>query len=215
MKLGNPQIMEKDRRRAAVLEDLLRAITAHDPYTGGHSYRTAAYASAVAVSLGYPPPVVELVRQAALVHDAGKIGIPEAILQKTEELTAEEQTILRLHPLLGVNLLSRLPETVPLLPIVLHHHERWDGDGYPHGLSGVEIPIGSRILLAADAYDAMTTQRPYGPVLEPGDALAEIARSAGTQLDPLVVDAIHEAFKDGALDGRRTIRIMDTESPRI
>jgi HD-GYP domain-containing protein (c-di-GMP phosphodiesterase class II) len=215
VKLGAPQIKASDAERAIVLEDLVVTINAHDPYTGGHSYRTAAYASAVAQTLGYPPPAVELVRQAALVHDAGKIGIPERILRKSQELTTEDRSLLRMHPDLGVSILSRLPDITPLLPIVLHHHEHWDGSGYPLGLSGTDIPIESRIILVADAFDAMTTHRPYGRMMDPEAALEEIARCSGTQFDPLVVDALHEAHGAAALEGPgpRTIRIAEGENP--
>ncbi|MPZ69497.1 MAG: HD domain-containing protein [Actinobacteria bacterium] len=213
MKLGTPHIKDSDRERANLLEDLVAAVNAHDRYTGSHSYRTAAYASAVAHALGYPPPAVELVRQAALVHDIGKIGIPERILRKTQELTDEDRSLLRLHPDLGVSILSRLPGTAALLPIVLHHHEHWDGSGYPLGLRGTEIPIESRIILVADSFDAITTQRPYSRMLEPAGAMEEIALCSGTQFDPLVVDALHETHEAAALDGLgpRTIRITDSE----
>ena len=196
-----------------VLESLVAAVNDHDTYTGGHSYRSADYASGIAQSLGYAPTAVKVVRQAALVHDIGKIGIPDRILSKSCELTDDERDLIRLHPVLGANILARMPGTARLIPIVLHHHERWDGRGYPDGLSGTWIPVESRIILVADAYDAMTTDRPYGRVLDPDDALDEISRFAGTQFDPLMVDAAHGAHQSGYLVAtrNRTIRIMDAE----
>lgn len=198
---------------ATVLGSLVAAVNDHDTYTGGHSYRTADYASGIARSLGYASPAVKVVMQAALVHDVGKIGIPDRILSKDYELTDDERDLLRLHPVLGANILARMPGTARLIPIVLHHHERWDGRGYPDGLSGTQISLESRIILVADAYDAMTTERPYGRVLDPDEALDEISRFAGTQFDPLMVDAAHDAHRSGYLvtTGTRTIRIMDPE----
>lgn len=198
---------------ATVLGSLVAAVNDHDTYSGGHSYRTSDYASGIARSLGYASSAVEVIRQAALVHDVGKIGIPDRILSKDYELTDDERDLLRLHPVLGANILARMPGTARLIPIVLHHHERWDGRGYPGGLSGTQIPVESRIILVADAYDAMTTERPYGRVLDPDEALDEISRFAGTQFDPLMVDAAHDAHRSGYLVtmGTRTIRIMDPE----
>lgn len=198
---------------STVLGSLVAAVNDHDAYTGGHSYRTADYASGIALNLGYPPATVKVIRQAALVHDVGKIGIPDRILSKDCELTDDERDLLRLHPVLGANILARMPGTARLIRVVLHHHERWDGRGYPDGLSGTRIPVESRIILVADAYDAMTSDRPYGRVLDPGEALDEISRFAGTQFDPLMVDAAHSAHQSGYLvaTGNRTIRIMDPE----
>ena len=199
--------------QAAVLGSLVAAVNDHDAYTGGHSYRTADYASGIARSLGYSPAEVKVIRQAALVHDIGKIGIPNRILSKDYELTDDERDLLRLHPVMGANILARMPGTARLIPIVLHHHERWDGRGYPDGLSGTRIPVESRIILVADAYDAMTTERPYGRVLDPDEAMDEISRFTGTQFDPLMVDAAHGTHQSGylAVTGNRTIRIMDPE----
>jgi HD-GYP domain-containing protein (c-di-GMP phosphodiesterase class II) len=106
----------------------------------------------------------------------------------------------KLHPVVGAGMLSRIAGMEALVPIVLHHHERWDGLGYPRGLSGVDIPMQSRMILVADAYDAMTSRRPYGPTLTPHEALAELRRFAGQQFDPLMVDKMHAAFMLGVLD---------------
>lgn len=203
----------RHQESANILESLVAAVNDHDTYTGGHSYRAADYAAGIAASLGYAPLAIEVVRQAALVHDIGKIGIPDRILRKPDDLTPDELHLLRLHPVLGASILSRMPDTQRLIPIVLHHHERWDGTGYPDGLRGIEIPVESRIILVADAFDAMTTERPYGRVMSPEEALTEIGRYSGTQFDPLMVDAATNAYHEGRLTvgGNRTIKIMDPE----
>jgi HD-GYP domain-containing protein (c-di-GMP phosphodiesterase class II) len=115
-------------------------------------------------------------------------------------LTDEELHLIRLHPIFGASVLSRTSSLKKLIPIVLHHHERWDGQGYPSGLSEVDIPIEARIIFVCDAFDAMTVGRPHGEVLSTDEALAELTSSAGTQFDPLLVDAMHEAHRNGLLD---------------
>jgi HD-GYP domain-containing protein (c-di-GMP phosphodiesterase class II) len=143
---------------------------------------------------------IDFVGKVALVHDVGKIGIPDAVLQKKGRLTDEEMHLIRLHPILGASILSRMPNMERMVPIVLHHHERWDGLGYPTGLATVDIPIEARIIFVADAFDAMTTQRPYGQVLTTLEALSELRHCSGRQFDPLLVDAMHEAYRNGLLD---------------
>jgi putative nucleotidyltransferase with HDIG domain len=207
----------RERGDELVLESLVQAVNDHDTYTGGHSYRTADYAAAIAEDLGYASMAVTLVRRAALVHDIGKIGIPDRILRKARDLSQDEVNLLRLHPVLGANILARMTGTERLIPIVLHHHERWDGTGYPSGLRGIEIPVESRIILVADAIDAMTTERPYGRILSTEEALDEIRHHAGKQFDPLIVDGAQGAFEAGKLvsDGQRTISLVDPEMNRI
>ena len=148
------------REATRVLEVLLTTIHDYDAYTGGHSERVARYAAHIARLLGLSFPSVDLVRRAAFVHDIGKILIPDSIVQKPGALTPDEREIVRMHPELGARMLARRPAMRDLAPVVLHHHERWDGDGYPAGLAGSAIPIESRVIFVADAFDAMTTERP-------------------------------------------------------
>jgi putative nucleotidyltransferase with HDIG domain len=187
-------------RPVDALDRLVEAVSGHDDYTGGHSCRVADYVSGLARLLGMSPSEIALARRAALVHDIGKIAVPDRVLKKRGPLTEDELKLVRLHPVVGAGMLSRIAGMEALVPIVLHHHERWDGQGYPRGLSGVDIPIQSRMVFVADAYDAMTTRRPYGPTLTPHEALGELRAGAGQQFDPLMVDKMHAAFMLGVLD---------------
>ena len=187
------------REATRVLEVLLTTIHDYDAYTGGHSERVARYAAHIARLLGLSFPSVDLVRRAAFVHDIGKILIPDSIVQKPGALTPDEREIVRMHPELGARMLARRPAMRDLAPVVLHHHERWDGDGYPAGLAGSAIPIESRVIFVADAFDAMTTERPYGRVLNYREAGAELARCAGRDFDPRVVRAMRLALNGGSL----------------
>lgn len=182
------------------LSSLVAAVNGHDTYTGGHSCRVSDYSAALGRIMGLPRPEVAFLRQAGLVHDIGKIGIPDRVLRKKGKLTDEELHLIRLHPILGASILSRFPNMERMIPVVLHHHERWDGSGYPSGLSSIDIPRESRIIFVADAFDAMTTDRPYGEILSTEEALAELRHCAGRQFDPQLVDVMHDAWRAGLLD---------------
>jgi HD-GYP domain-containing protein (c-di-GMP phosphodiesterase class II) len=181
---------DADRRarlRAAV--SLAGAIDVRDAYTGTHSAAVGELAARIGDCLGLTAEEVELLRIAGLLHDLGKVAVPEHILSKPGPLTETEHEAIALHPLVGYRMLNSL-RIEPVATWVLHHHERYDGHGYPDGLAGEGIPIGSRILLVADAYEAMTTDRLYRTTRSTDDALEEIRRCSGTQFDPLVVDAL-------------------------
>jgi diguanylate cyclase (GGDEF)-like protein len=174
------------RYRAAA--SLAKAVDARDAYTGSHSERVGELAARIAVRMDADPAQVELIRLAGSLHDLGKLAIPEEILRKPAPLTEAERLVLERHPQIGFRMLESLGVD-PVAEWVLHHHERWDGAGYPDGVYGDQIPLGARIIFVADAYDAMTTDRVYRPRLSQGDALAELQRCAGTQFDPDVVAA--------------------------
>lgn len=182
------------------LHALLSCVNKHDSYTAGHSTRVAGFAAGLARLMGLAPGGVELVRQAGIVHDIGKIAIPDRILTKRGRLSEDEFQLIKLHPIMGASILSRIPSMKALVPTVLHHHERWDGAGYPSGTTGVDIPLEARIIFAADAFDAMTSVRTYGKTYKPEEALAEMRRHSGKQFDPLAIDALHEAYRYGLLD---------------
>jgi HD-GYP domain-containing protein (c-di-GMP phosphodiesterase class II) len=187
-----------------VLRDLVRAIHRHDPLTADHCVRSASYAFDIALYMGLPTRARRRVHQAALLHDIGKIGIPTAMLLKRAELTISEDSVMKLHPVLGASILSGWSATTPLMRIVMHHHERWDGTGYPAGLRGDDIPLESRIVLVADALDAMTVDRAYRPGRPFETAVAELAAEAGGQFDPDVVAAALEAYEERVLHAQRS-----------
>jgi diguanylate cyclase (GGDEF)-like protein/putative nucleotidyltransferase with HDIG domain len=172
---------------------LAKAVDARDVYTGSHSQRVARMAARIATKMGLGPEEVELTRLAGSLHDLGKLAIPEELLRKPGPLTEPERVVLERHPQIGFRMLESLG-IEPVADWVLHHHERWDGHGYPDRLSGEQIPLGARIIFVADAFDAMTSERVYRRRLSAGDALAELMRCAGSQFDPDVVDAFAEEF---------------------
>jgi putative two-component system response regulator len=169
---------------------LARALEAKDAYTRGHSIRVSRYAVATARRMGFQGTPLEGIRLGGELHDIGKIGTRESVLHKPGRLTAEEFRQISEHPLLGERMLSPLARESPdVLRIVRSHHERFDGSGFPDGLRGDHIPIEARIVAVADAFDAMTTRRPYRESRPPAQAMAELRRVAGTQLDPEAVEA--------------------------
>ena len=174
------------RFRAAA--SLARAVDSRDAYTGSHSERVAALAAKIAEQLGLPAEEVELARLAGSLHDLGKLAIPEEILRKPGALSDAERLVLERHPQIGYRMLESLGVD-PIAVWVLHHHERWDGAGYPDGLAGETIPLGARIIFVADAYDAMTSSRVYREPLSHAEAQYEVERCQGSQFDPEIVHA--------------------------
>lgn len=170
------------------LRALTAAVDAKDPYTRGHSERVALLASHVAVKLDLPPAELEVYRLAGLVHDVGKIGVPEVVLCKPGRLTDVEFEKIKQHPVIGHRILKGIPSLARVLPGVLHHHERWDGLGYPHKLCGEQIPMVARVLALADTFDAMSSTRSYRPALPRAEVFAELRRKAGSQFDPELVE---------------------------
>ena len=186
------RLAEPDRgARYCAAASLSKAVDARDPYTGGHSERVGELAARTAERLGCDPEQVEVTRLAARLHDLGKLAVPEELLRKSGPLTDGERLVLERHPQIAFGMLETLGVD-PVAEAVLHHHERWDGGGYPDGLVGEAIPLPARIVHVADAYDAMTSERSYRGRLSHDDALAELERCAGTQFDPLVVAAVVE-----------------------
>ena len=181
----------------SVIGALLGSLEAKDRYTEGHSAATMFHSVAVARRLGLGPDEIAAVQLGALFHDIGKIGIPDGILRKPERLTEEEWIEMRLHPLIGANLLAHVPNLERVRPIVLAHHERYDGSGYPNGLSGNQIPLAAQIIAVADTFEAMTSTRPYRPAMSRDQAVAELNAVAGKQLNPLVVDVFVQILREG------------------
>lgn len=184
-------------RRAfeGAVQSLARAVNARDAATANHSDRVADLAVEIAQAAGLSAKDVRDVRIAAFLHDVGKIGIQDDILDKRGPLTMRERTAMQLHAVMGYTIL--LPVAIPhaIKLAVRHHHERWDGGGYPDGLSGETIPIAARVIAVADSYGALTSQRPYRPAQDPKDAMAEIVRCSGTQFDPMIVRAFEQVWR--------------------
>ena len=168
----------------ATIQALAAAVDAKDPYTQGHSQRVAEYARDLAAYMGYPRETVDLVFTAGTLHDVGKVGVPDDILKKPGKLTDEERAVMETHPVLGELIVRKAPHLADTLPGVRNHHERWDGAGYPDRIAGEEIPLLGRLLAVADMFDAMTSDRPYRKGLHLWEALWEVERQAGKQLDP-------------------------------
>ena len=171
----------------AAIRALAEAVDAKDEYTRGHSTRVAEYAKGIAETMGLDPGFVELVYVTGTLHDVGKIGVPDSVLKKPGKLTDEEFEEIKKHPALGEKIVSQLPMLKDALPGVRHHHERWDGKGYPDALAGEEIPLLARILAVADTYDAMTSDRPYRKGMPQEVAVKILQESAGTQFDAELV----------------------------
>lgn len=167
-----------------LIHSLTSAVDAKDAYTCGHSERVALLTRQLAREMRLPEASVERFYMAGLLHDVGKIGVPERVLQKEGKLTDEEFALIKKHPEIGARILGDIKQIEDIIPGVLHHHERWDGRGYPYGLSGKGIPLMGRVLCLADSFDAMTSSRTYRKALPLEVAIAEIQRSAGTQFDP-------------------------------
>jgi HD-GYP domain-containing protein (c-di-GMP phosphodiesterase class II) len=179
------------------MEALVSALEARDPYTEAHAGRIRDMSMAMSRALAVPLESKRSVRLGAILHDVGKIGVRDSILLKPGPLTEHEWDVMRMHPEIGERMLSGIDFLDPALPVIRHHHERWDGRGYPDRLAGEDIPLGARIVAVCDAFDAMTSDRPYRPAMSVEDASEEVLRCAGKQFDPtcasLLVDIITEA----------------------
>jgi putative nucleotidyltransferase with HDIG domain len=197
--LENLYLLEERRRSMeSFIRTLAASIDARDDSTAGHSARVAAHASAIAREMGLDPDECRMIYYAGLLHDYGKIGTRDDVLLKPTNLTPEEYEHVKQHPMHTFRILSkiRLPEEMADIPIVAAaHHERWDGSGYPYGMSGEEIPLGSRIVAVADAYDALVEDRVYSVAVEPERAIEEISMRSGTYFDPKVVEAFVAYFE--------------------
>jgi len=178
---------------------LAAAIDAKDPYTRGHSERVARYSSLVAREMGLSSEDVRRVRLSALLHDVGKIGIDDRILRKPTALTEEEFEIMKSHPVKGAAIMEAIPQLRDVIPGMKHHHERWEGGGYPEGLRGEDIPLQARIVSVADTFDAMTTTRPYQRAMDIRFVFQRLRDLAGNRFDPSVVEALIQSYEKGEL----------------
>ena len=200
------ELMVEQLKTAYKLSLLMLAggIEARDQYTHKHVMRLNAYSNAMAKELGWPEPRLEALEFGAILHDIGKLDIRTSILTKREPLSADEWKEMRRHTEYGAFMIKRIEYLAPALPIVLYHHEAWDGSGYPEGLKGDEIPEEARLLSVVDSFDAMTSDRPYRLALGPSRAYEEIKSRAGTQFDPKMVEVFIRCWEQG-----RIRKIMD------
>jgi putative nucleotidyltransferase with HDIG domain len=188
---------------------LAGAVDKRDPYTSKHSHRVKAIAVDIGREMRVSEPELEALEWGGLLHDVGKIGVPDRVLLKQERLTREERMVMNAHPVLGAEIIAPVTKLAPELPIIRHHHEWYNGSGYPDRLIGDEIPKLARILHVADAFEAMTAQRPYRMTpLTAEQALTELRKFAGIQFDPQVVDAfVRTPWVDGVQDPGRRIEV--------
>jgi putative nucleotidyltransferase with HDIG domain len=189
------------RMQRAVCQSLLglaNALEAKDPYTRGHSERVAAWARRLALDVGVPAGEADEIAQAGLLHDIGKIGVPEAVLRKPGALDPGELGLMRRHPLVGAHIVAPFEFFADVSLVIRHHHERWDGSGYPDRLAGDAIPLGARIVAVADVYDALTSDRPYRRALPAPEARAHLTAAAGVALDAALVRAFLDLPADDA-----------------
>ena len=172
-----------------LLELMIKSIEARDPYTSGHSRRVSQYARLIARSLRMSEREIDKVATAALLHDVGKIHEKYGpILRKTEKLTVDEWAVMKEHPADGAELVATMTRLTEFVPAIMHHHEKWNGAGYPDGIQGVQIPVAARIIMVADTIDAMTTVRPYRGALSEDEVRSELSRCRGEQFDPAIID---------------------------
>lgn len=188
-----------ERHSLGTLQALNAAVDAKDSYTARHSISVTDYAVAIGRRMGLGAEDLRILERAGLLHDVGKIGVPERILLKPAGLTAEESEVIKDHSEVGARIIGSIPFLEPIVPVVRHHHERWNGSGYPKGLVGQAIPPLARVLAVADAFDAMTSDRPYRAALSLQEACAELHVMRGIQFEPVVVDALLDAVDDGDL----------------
>jgi putative nucleotidyltransferase with HDIG domain len=182
-------LAETERTYDTTLQALSNALDVRDSETEGHSRRVVEYMELIIAQLPVAPDHLATLRRGALLHDIGKIGVPDNVLRKPAALSEAEWVVMKRHPEHGARIISQIPFLQDVSRIVRHHHERWDGKGYPDGIAGEAIPLGARIFAVADSFDAMTSDRPYRRAMTVKDARVEVARCRGTQFDPAVVDA--------------------------
>jgi HAMP domain-containing protein len=177
-----------------MLRAMAKALESRDKFAGGHDQRVSEYAAACAEHIGIPEDEVANIQLAAQIQNIGNIAVPDVVLEKTGKLTEEEYEHLKKHVLTGAGILNQVQALRGTVPLVLHHHERYDGKGYPKGLKGKDIPLGARILSVADAFDAMTSEQKHRQAMSRADAMEELKNSSGTQFDPEIVEAFVEVL---------------------
>ncbi len=206
--LSNTRLIEElEELKIGALTALARTIDAKSPWTAGHSERVTKMALEVGAEMGLPDEELELINRGGLLHDIGKLGIPPEILDKPARLTEEEFAVIRQHPEIGARILEPVTAYASVIPMVMHHHEKWDGSGYPAGLAGTEIPFTARLLTVPDVFDAVTSERPYRSGMTLENATNLIVRAAGTEFDAEVVAAFKEVMKRKMAERNRAAEV--------
>jgi HD-GYP domain-containing protein (c-di-GMP phosphodiesterase class II) len=199
--IANTRMQERQRSIFLLtLECLATALEARDEYTKGHSQRVCDVSMLIGQKLGFTPEALEELRVGTTLHDIGKIGVPDSILNKPDRLTDEEFALMKSHPVIGYEICKPLMLSEGVLMLIRNHHEKLDGRGYPDGLRGGELPLSLRVVCVADAFDAMSSRRPYRQVMDMSRVIAELAQGAGSQFDPVVVESLRDLLSSGSLD---------------
>lgn len=200
LSIENVKLYESIKKdQISIIRALASTVDAKDHYTLGHSQKVSEFAVLICEELGLSERDIEIIKYAGLLHDIGKIAIPDDIIKKPSRLSAQDFEIAKKHPAIGAKIIKEIESLAPMVPIVLHHHERFDGKGYPDGLKGEDIPLGARIVHVADAYDTMVSARAYKDMLPPELAISELRKNAGTQFDPKIVDAFITSLRKKAV----------------
>jgi putative nucleotidyltransferase with HDIG domain len=204
-------------RRSYILtiKALANAVEARDKYTAGHNDRVYRLAKITAIQLGWPKEKMNDLRTGCILHDIGKIGVPDNILNKPGKLDKSERDIMQAHPQTGEKILRRIPFLRGVIPYIISHHEKYDGSGYPYGLAGEDIPIEGRLLAVADTFDAIMSDRPYRMKASPEMAIDELTKFSGTQFDPKVVEAFMKAYESGDIDFRAIYGRAGQEAAKV
>jgi putative nucleotidyltransferase with HDIG domain len=198
--IENVKLYESIKKdQISIIKALAATVDAKDHYTLGHSQKVSSYSVIVAEEMGLPERDVETIKYAALLHDIGKIALPDDIIKKPSKLSDHEFEIVQKHPIIGAKIIKEIEALAAMVPIVLHHHERYDGKGYPDGLKGDDIPVGARIVHVTDAYDTMVSARAYRDMLPPELAISELRKNAGAQFDPKIVDIFITSLRKRAV----------------
>jgi putative two-component system response regulator len=195
LRAAEVKIAHIDQAYLETVEVLANAVEGRDRYTRGHIERVTTYALWMAEELRWPSENIRILQFGSRLHDIGKVIVPDQILNKPGQLNAEEWDLMKKHPIAGAKIIQKISHLEEAIPYVLHHHEKWSGDGYPHGLNGREIPLGARILALADVYDAMTTLRPYRPARSRDVVLKLIAEDSGKHFDPDLVPTFTQVIR--------------------
>jgi putative nucleotidyltransferase with HDIG domain len=196
-------VADNDQLSMDMIQWMIAAIDARDPYTEGHSKRVSDYSVEISRQLNLPPETIYQVRIGSLLHDIGKIGVPDAILRKPERLTSDEYELMKQHPIIGARMMSQVHSLQHVLPALAEHHERLDGKGYPRSLKGAEVSLFGRIVAVADVFDAMTSKRPYRDGSPAEEVLDYLYSRVNTEFDSVCVDALTRAYLNGTIKTQR------------